>query len=103
MVLCTALDYDGSKSDPTITSLTIRDPWPDKENAAVQGRQVWSGMELGPRIMSIWTVQSNSSTETASTASSSTSQHPNHAVTSVYAGESQASPGRSAGHGGDRP
>ncbi len=56
-VVCTAVSYDGPASNPTvIASLTVRDPWPSRENRNSTGRRVVSGADLGPRIMEGWVI-----------------------------------------------
>ena len=55
-VVCTAVTYQGSASNPTITVLTVRDPWPSASNRAGSGRQTLSGSDLGPRIMEGWVI-----------------------------------------------
>ena len=55
-VVCTAVTYQGDASDPVITMLTVRDPWPSDSNRSGSGRQVLSGSDLGPRIMEGWVI-----------------------------------------------
>ena len=55
-VVCTAVSYEGDASHPTITLLTIRDPWPSGSNHAGAGRQVLRGDDLGPRILEGWVI-----------------------------------------------
>ena len=56
-VVCTAVSYDGPASDPIITALTVRDPWPSSDNRNGSGRRVVRGSDLGPRILEGWVIQ----------------------------------------------
>ena len=58
-VVITGAEYVPSPYGPTITSLTIRDPYPTPSNVATRGRSYYSGAELAkflPRIRNYWIV-----------------------------------------------
>ncbi len=55
-VVCTAVSYDGDADEPTITALTVRDPWPSASNRAGSGRQVLRGSDLGSHVVEGWVV-----------------------------------------------
>ena len=55
-VVCTAVTYDGPDSNPIITALTVRDPWPSSDGRSHSGRRVVSGADLGPHILEGWVI-----------------------------------------------
>ncbi len=54
IVVITACSYINTDNGPLIESIVVRDPWPDEENAANQGRKEWTGIELASKIQAHW-------------------------------------------------
>jgi len=54
VVVITACSYINTDNGPLIESIVVRDPWPDEDNTANQGRKEWTGIELANKIQAHW-------------------------------------------------
>jgi len=53
-VVITACTYTQTYYGPVIQSIVVRDPWPDPDNVANEGRKEWTGIDLANRIQGHW-------------------------------------------------
>jgi hypothetical protein len=58
-VVITALSYINTFNGPVITSIIVRDPWPDEINIQNLGRREYPGIDLASKIMSYWIISVN--------------------------------------------
>jgi hypothetical protein len=54
IVVITACSYINTDNGPLIESIVVRDPWPDEDNVANQGRKEWTGIDLANKIQAHW-------------------------------------------------
>jgi hypothetical protein len=53
-VVITACTYVQTYYGPVIQSIVVRDPWPNEDNVATEGRKEWSGLQLANLIKGHW-------------------------------------------------
>jgi hypothetical protein len=53
-VVITACSYMQTYYGPIIQSVVVRDPWPDQDNIANEGRKEWAGRDLANLIQGHW-------------------------------------------------
>ncbi len=56
-VVITACRYIETYYGPVIQSIIVRDPWPDPDNVANEGRKEWRGIDLANLIQGHWFIE----------------------------------------------